>query len=318
MKLINSKYVLLCILLTLVVTGCKVKRPKEVISESRMENLLYDYHIAKAMGENLPYNENYKKALYIEYVFKKHNTTEAVFDSSMVWYTRHTDILSKIYDKVNKRFKTQQDEINQLIAIRDKKPKTSEPGDSIDVWLLERIFRLTGTPLNNKITFSLPTDTNFKERDTLIWEANYRYLGARPDSSEAAIMAMQILYANDSTINITKRIFESGIHNIRLHSDTLGAIKEIKGFIYYTGGRDTVKHLLTDRISLMRYHSLDTLFAANDSVKTDSIKEATPKEEEVQQEVQQPTQQPSRPNPNDLRERPRPQRETVKENDIKR
>ena len=43
------------------VAGCKVKRPSDVISESKMENLLYDYHVAKSMGDNLPYSENYKK-----------------------------------------------------------------------------------------------------------------------------------------------------------------------------------------------------------------------------------------------------------------
>ena len=38
------------------VAGCKVKRPSDVISESKMENLLYDYHVAKSMGDNLPYS----------------------------------------------------------------------------------------------------------------------------------------------------------------------------------------------------------------------------------------------------------------------
>ena len=58
------------------VAGCKVKRPSDVISESKMENLLYDYHVAKSMGDNLPYSENYKKALYIDAVFKKYGTTQ--------------------------------------------------------------------------------------------------------------------------------------------------------------------------------------------------------------------------------------------------
>lgn len=85
-----------------------------------MENLLYDYHIAKAMGDNLPYNENYKKVLYTDAVFNKYGTTKAVFDSSMVWYTRNMEVLAKVYEKVSKRLKTQQNAINQLIAIRDK------------------------------------------------------------------------------------------------------------------------------------------------------------------------------------------------------
>ena len=68
------------------------------------------------MGDNLPYSENYKKALYIDAVFTKYGTTKAVFDSYMVWYTRNTEVLSKIYEKVKKRLKDQQDEVNHLIA----------------------------------------------------------------------------------------------------------------------------------------------------------------------------------------------------------
>ena len=37
-------------MLALAVAGCKVKRPNDVIPESKMESLLYDYHLAKSMG----------------------------------------------------------------------------------------------------------------------------------------------------------------------------------------------------------------------------------------------------------------------------
>ena len=42
-------------LLAFCLTACQVKRPKVVISDAKMENVLYDYHIAKAMGEEVPY-----------------------------------------------------------------------------------------------------------------------------------------------------------------------------------------------------------------------------------------------------------------------
>ncbi len=158
------------------VAGCKVKRPSDVISESKMENLLYDYHVAKSMGDNLPYSENYKKALYIDAVFKKYGTTQAAFDSSMVWYTRNTEILSKIYDKVKKRLKDEQELVGDLIAKRDKKPKMTKQGDSIDVWPWQRMVRLTGEMMDNQYVFTLPTDSNYKDRDTLVWEVRYRFL----------------------------------------------------------------------------------------------------------------------------------------------
>ena len=268
----------------LAVAGCKVKRPSDVIPESEMENLLYDYQLAKSMGDNLPYSENYKKALFIDAVFQKHGTTQAVFDSSMVWYTRNTEILSKIYEKVRKRLKDQQEEINHLIALRDKKPKMTEPGDSIDVWPWSRMVRLTTDRMNNQYTFVLPTDSNYKDRDTLVWEVNYRFLEPIPaDSLRAVTMAMQVIYEKD-TINRYHTVTNPGMQQIRLFADTLGAMKEIKGFIYYPviGGKKGGA-LLADRFALTRYHCTDSLsVTARDSLnkaealKADSLKKISP------------------------------------------
>lgn len=47
------------------------------------------------MGEEVPYSESYKRVLYIESVYRKHGITQADFDTSMVWYARHPDALTK-------------------------------------------------------------------------------------------------------------------------------------------------------------------------------------------------------------------------------
>ena len=114
--------------------------------------------------------------LYNESVYRKHGITQADFDTSMVWYARHPDALTKVYEKVNQRLKAERDGINHLIALRDNKPKESSPGDSIDVWRGRHIYYLTGTPMDNKLTFTLPSDTNFKDRDTLRWTVRFRFL----------------------------------------------------------------------------------------------------------------------------------------------
>lgn len=292
-------------------TGCKVRRPAIVIPEEKMEELLYDYHIARAMGDNLPYNENYKKTLYVDYVFKKHGTSQAIFDSSMVWYTRHPDILFKVYEKVNSKLKEEQTELDHLISIRDNKPKISKSGDSIDVWLANRMLYLSRTPLNNKLTFVIPSDSNFKARDTLEWNIRYQFFNtAASDSTEIALMSMAIQYANDSIISSTKTIYGSGLQTIRLQSDTLDQIKEIRGFIYLTGRNDSIHHLFADQISLVRYHSTDSLFAA----KTDSIdaKQTEIKEDVDKNEIEVESLPHERITPDEMRRnRPRPVQKTL-------
>lgn len=262
-------------LLAFCLTSCQVKRPKDVLPDAKMENVLYDYHIAKAMGEEVPYNESYKRQLYIESVFKKQGITQAVFDSSMVWYARNPEVLTKIYEKVNLRLKAERDGINHLIAMRDNKPKESLPGDSIDVWAWQHIYQLTGMPLDNKIAFTLPSDSNFHDRDTLRWSVRFRFHNGAPDSVHAPMMAMQILYENDSIISSTQKVKKAGIETISLSGDSIGKIKEVRGFIYYPLQK-VAKSLLADRISLMRYHATDTLITAKkDSIAESQIKKDT-------------------------------------------
>lgn len=253
------------LLLAFCLTACQVKRPETVLTDAKMEDVLYDFHIAKAMGEEVPYSESYKRVLYIESVYKKHGITQADFDTSMVWFARHPDALTKIYEKVNTRLKAERDGINHLIALRDHKPKESAPGDSIDVWIWQHIYHLTGMPLDNKLTFTLPSDTNFKDRDTLRWTVRFRFPEGAPDSLTAPRMAMQILYAKDTVSGMLK-VGKAGTETISLTADTAGAIKEIRGFIYYPM-QSSARTLLADRISLMRYHAKDTLFTA----KKDSV-----------------------------------------------
>ena len=139
----------------------------------------------------MPGGENYKRHCTSSSI-QKYGTTEEVFDSSMVWYTRNTKILSEIYEKVNKRLKAQQNAINHLIALRDNKPKMSAPGDSIDVWAWQRSAQLTEAPLNNKFTF-LYLLMRTKKHDVLLWKMQYNFLSEIPDSTIAPIMAMQIV-----------------------------------------------------------------------------------------------------------------------------
>ena len=279
----NKKVIPHIILLVFVFSliGCKETRPENVIPEAEMENLLYDYHIAKSLGEDLSFNENYKKAIYINAVFNKHGITEAEFDSSMIWYTRHADELSKIYDNVSVRFKSKQTVINQLIAIRDKKPMTSEAGDSIDVWAWKRIAHLSNHSFNNNFKFVLPSDSNFKERDEIVWKANFHFANKlKSDSSYLPLMAMQIVYDNDSIISNLINVNKNGFNELRLSSDTLGKIREVKGFIYIPSEQQDV-NLMINEISMHRYHNNDTLKLNIDSISNgiissdnDTIKEA--------------------------------------------
>lgn len=116
------------------------------------------------MGNNLSYSDNYQKEAYKNYVFEKHHITEAEFDSSMVWYTRHTEELASLYKKLGERFRSEKKHMQELLALRENKPAVSLPGDTVDVWYDRKLYWLTDVPLANKVTFEIPADSNFKAR----------------------------------------------------------------------------------------------------------------------------------------------------------
>lgn len=262
MKGINRIQWCSVVLLAFSLTACKVERPGTVFPDAKMENVLYDYHIAKAMGDEVSYNESYKRALYIESVFKKHGITQAEFDSSMVWFARNPEVLAKVYEKVNVRLKAERDGINRLIALRDNKPKESLPGDSVDVWMWQHSYRFSGVPLDNKMVFTLSSDSNFYDRDTLRWSVRFRFRNGVPDSVHAPLMAMQVLYEKgDTVVSAIRKVQDMGMETLTLFADTLGKIKEVRGFIYYPC-QEAARPLLADCISLMRYHATDSLVIA--------------------------------------------------------
>lgn len=252
-------------------TACEVKRPKGVLTETKMEEVLYDYHLAKVMAEEVPYSEAYRRPRYRDGVFVKHGITEAQFDSSMVWYTRHTDLLAKMYERITQRFKQANDAVNHLIALRDVPAMEMPSGDSVEVWALHRHEVLTPVPLNSRIHFELTADTTFHERDSLCFQLDYRYYGQLTDTLQEAVMGLTLRFKNDSVLHAWQRLQAVGQAPVELvlQSDTLGALRNVCGFVYLPNGQQaTSLRLISARV--MRYHAKDIL-----KLDSDTLQEAT-------------------------------------------
>lgn len=101
-------------------------------------------------------------------------------------------------------------------------------------------------------------------------------------------MALQVIYEKD-TVSPWKTFTSPGVQQIRLYADTLGGMKEIKGFIFYSV-EDSLKSapLLADRFVMTRYHCKDTLsFVVRDSLnkiealQADSLKKVSATKENM-------------------------------------
>ena len=97
-------------------TSCGKQIPSDIIQPKQMEKVLYDYHLSLSMAQS---SKNVEKEAQRNYVFQKHNISEAEFDSSMVWYTRESKELMTIYENLNKRFKREYSHIERLLESRE-------------------------------------------------------------------------------------------------------------------------------------------------------------------------------------------------------
>ena len=170
------KHLSLILFLLFMVEGCKVERPKEIISPSKMEDILYDYHLAQVMGSDLSGENLYKRSLILQYVYDKHHITRAELDSSLVWYARNPKALSQIYEHLEARA----DAELELIKIRKEAAERKGPmpveGDSAELWFDNHLFLLTATPYSNRVSYTIPVDSNFHPRDILEWTFNVRFI----------------------------------------------------------------------------------------------------------------------------------------------
>ena len=66
---------------------------KHIISSGEMEEILYDYHLADAMAQQAKGGYAQNAVAYRAAVLKKYDVSQSDFDSSMVYYMRHTDQL---------------------------------------------------------------------------------------------------------------------------------------------------------------------------------------------------------------------------------
>lgn len=268
----------------LIIAACTVEIPSDVIQPKEMEELLYDYHLAQALASDLPSIEKYKKELYERYVFQKHNITEAEFDSSLVWYMRNTKELNSIYDNLSKRFTKEKETLATYSRPEERSLQISPEGDTVNIWIDNRLYRLTNNRLTNKMLFKLSADSNYHVYDTFIWKLKADFLNQ--SVGEQAIMAMSLHFNNDSTMGVSQKITQTDYYSLSLQCDSNYQLREITGYVYYyqlpVVNNDTVQSisddsrnqsstLLLSDISLTRYHCKDSVLLNRDIQKTDSI-----------------------------------------------
>lgn len=226
--LLRTRIIILLSLVLFSLFSCKPGVPNGILSEGEMEDILYDYHIAKGLASQKTSDSlSYYTRYYHKKVFEKYNIDEAHFDSSMVWYSRHTERLSNIYKNLSERMGNTSSIItgNKILASGEATPG----GDTLNIWPLPHTIMIHSKGKNFAI-FKEKTDTVIQPGDNLLWKfkTDWYY-------NEGIKQAMAVLVArfkNDSTATSVRQLYESSSSmelSLYIGNDT---VKEVEGFIY--------------------------------------------------------------------------------------
>lgn len=244
-------------ILILALISCS-KTPEHVINEDNMARLMADIHKAEAMIEDessITYNDSMKLTLR-QSIFKKHNVTQAQFDTSLIWYSHHLEVYDKVYDDVLEHLN---DELQVLSKgdftavsknidsdIKPSVPRYRTVGDTADIWGKSRTWVLLPGFAQNVITFDRKPDKENMKGDK--YELAFKMVNPR----KPITVFVGVDYKDGSTAYIYRSTNNKGWKHYKLQSDSTREVARIYGYLSY---KSVPTHpVFVDSIELLRTH----------------------------------------------------------------
>lgn len=251
-----TKWVLMALVVAVLMVSCKPSVPSEYIQKGKMENILFDYHLAKVMFEQEGKNDSLTLLAYQESIFEKYDVTRADFDSSMVYYSRHMQLLHEIYEHLGDRLS------KELVAQGGVASGMGQYGDEIagadtaSIWKGDRSIALTPFPISNSYSFEAKADTSFHKGDRIIldFDAQFIYqMGLRE-----ATAVLSVTFMNDSVRTETVHVSSSSHFHLQIEDSGMLGIKNVRGYFLLSNGGNgyssTIRMCLCYNIKLLRMH----------------------------------------------------------------
>ena len=271
------------------VSSCKPSLPSGVLSKGKMTDILYDYHLALAMAHMDDNGDKGQSLAYREAVLRKHDVTSAEFDSSMVYYMRHTELLEDVYKDLTDRYNNEITAMGGSAKEGGEFANLSATGDTANVWNLATSMVFMPVKPFNSTSFNIKVDSTFHKGDRLMLDFDAQFIYQDGMRNGVAMLAVQ--FGNDSIAQRTIMIQSTQHYSVELSdADSLG-IKSVKGYFMLMNGdngtgvssQTTLKLMFLEHIKLIRMHpqkpvaapSGSSSSASSDSLRKDSASSAS-------------------------------------------
>lgn len=242
------------------VSSCKPSLPSGVLSKGKMTDILYDYHLALAMAHMDDNGDKGQSLAYREAVLRKHDVTSAEFDSSMVYYMRHTELLEDVYKDLTDRYNNEITAMGGSAKEGGEFANLSATGDTANVWNLSASMVFMPVKPFNSTSFDIKVDSTFHKGDRLMLDFDAQFIYQDGMRNGVAMLAVQ--FGNDSIAQRTIMIQSTQHYSVELSdADSLG-IKSVKGYFMLMNGdngtdvssQTTLKLMFLEHIKLIRMH----------------------------------------------------------------
>ena len=231
----NLMKIILFALTVIWMAGCKPGVPGELIQPDDMEEILYDYHIADgmAMAEG---NENvsYLRTVYREAALRKHGVSQAEFDSSLVYYYRHTERLYEIYDRLSKRLNEESTNLGSTANEMSQLGGEVGQGDTTTVWTYPQTVVMLPAPPYNVLSFSVKADTSYHAGDKMIFNIDAQFIFQ--DGVRDGVAMLAVTFRNDSVATQVMHMSANQRYLLQVADPQMIGVKDIRGFVYLTSG----------------------------------------------------------------------------------
>lgn len=265
---------ILVALAALLLVACKEQTPSGILPKQQMIDVLTDYHLAQGIYEVQGGSEEYRYML-MQSAFRQHHITEAVFDSSMLWYSGKSEVLSEMYVQVGKRIEMMAAQsASSDVEVRSKYADLPKEGDTCNIWNLATHVNLLPTPVHNLYRFSLNADSTYLPGDKFVWY--FRSQFHMQDGAREAFAQFMVAYEGDTVASHAITIQGDDEQELRVEPDKNlinVPVRSLMGFIYMPMQRGSTdfRLLMLRDMALVRMHNKEEeAEAESDSLQTDS------------------------------------------------
>lgn len=289
------KKLLLCavavVLVGMTAVSCKPGIPSRYLQPDELADILYDYHVAQGIAQSQ--NDTIALRTYRLSILKKYGVEKADFDSSMVYYTRHTELLEKVYTKISDRLN------KEAVALGGASLRTGDEissSDTTNIWRQSPAFVLSPYAATNRLAFEIKADSSYHVGDRLILDFDAQFIYQDGIRDGAAMLA--VTYDNDSIEYINNSVMSSTHYHMQINNTGRLGIKSVRGYWILSANSSgeassstTLKVFVVYNVRLIRMHTKEEKMTetADGSEKTDSLKNSRTSAEKRTDSIQSGT-----------------------------